>query len=197
MCPHTSPPARSLLYTCVPILRYICVPILYMCPHTPPPARFLIYWSPYYDMCVLILRYMCPHATLCVLSCICSRLILPHVSSDCDVSVLILLYIRVLILRYMCPQLHTSPPHTVTCVLRLRCMCPHTALYTCPHATIYFSSYYSMYVSSHHDVCVLIILCMCPHTRMYLSSCYCTRPVGGPAASACVSLCQHISADIR
>ncbi len=57
--------------------RYDCICVLmllYMCPHA------TIYVSSYYYVCVLILLYMCPHTIMCV-------------SSYCYICVLILLYV--------------------------------------------------------------------------------------------------------
>jgi hypothetical protein len=131
-----------------------------MCPHTSICVLILgglgrmqlgrpgeqLYVPSYYDMCALILRYVCPHTTICV----------PSYYDMC-----------VLILRYMCP-------HTTTCVLILRYMCPHTTIYVssyyymCPHTAIYVPSYY--------DICVLILLLhICPHTTMYMFLHQCIR----------------------
>ena len=75
------------------------------------PCRLL---SAYYDICVRILQYMCPHTTI-------------YVSAYYYISVLVLLYmcphttIYVPILLYMCPQVGAS----ARVLLRPHC-CRHT-----------------------------------------------------------------------
>jgi hypothetical protein len=100
------PPGEPNLTQWSPQLAAVCVRILlYRCPHA------TIYVSSY--MCVLILLCMCPHTTACVL-----------------------------ILLYSCPHTTMCPHTTINvsscyyiCVLVLLCVCPRTACRSVAEAT--------------------------------------------------------------
>jgi hypothetical protein len=123
-----------------------------MCPHT------AIYVSSYCYICVLILRYMCPHTATRVL------ILYPYVSSYSHATRC--LAICVLIPLYMCPNtaIYVSSYSRATRRLAIYvspypCICVLILLYTCPHTL---------------SVCVLILSCHAPPFLVQKYK-YCTR----------------------
>ena len=114
----------------------------------------LLHVSSCYDICVIILLYMCPHAAIYV-----------H-HTNIDVSSCSFTHVSSILL-HVCPRttIYMSSYYYIY-VLILLCVCPHT--------TIYMSSYYYR--------CVLILLytCVldtttCVLVLLYVCSYYCTR----------------------
>ena len=124
-----------------------------------------IYVSAYHYICVRMLLYACPHATIYYYKCVRMLLCLcPHAT----IYVSSYYYVCVLIIPHMCP-------HTTIYVLIVLYMLDQTfaverqrdqvlLLHIGQHTTIY-----TTYASYCH-ICVLIIPRMRPHTTIYVSS---------------------------
>ena len=119
--------------------------------------------SYYYTTCVLILLYMCPCNTRCVL--ILLHNMCKHLTSDCDMCVLVMLYVC---------------PHTTTYVSSYYYICVLVLLRVSSYSYTTSASTLRLHVSSYYYICVLallyvsslVLLHVCPHTPTTRMSSY-------------------------